>query len=371
MSLEKRIASVARTLFLPEFSFAKNQFPVSGGEAELADHVVWVDDLLIAVQSKERKKDLPANDWFEKKVLKVGTKQVRDTLTHLGQYAEIIIENQRGHRFPLRPAALARKFMVVIYDDPPSPVYRARPNHHVSRTAGLIHLLRIADLIDVCRTLITLSEIASYLEFRDKIIRANRFLSERAILGQFLRGALDELPDERNAEEFQRFRPRRSRFDIRWFFEELPDVIHTYHDGNPLAYYEILREFMLLDRFELEQARIRIGMINESLQHGTNHPPVLIATQRGTCFVWMAIPNEFVDRRFIILENTLRLGKYASRADRCIGLAHTLRPDGQIELDMGYINDPWAPDPIAAQYLATADPFLPFCIAHKPGYRID
>jgi hypothetical protein len=146
-SLEKRIASVARTLFLSEFSFAKNQFPVAGGENELADHVIWVDDVLIAVQSKERKQGLPEDYWFEKKVLKIGTKQVRNTLTFLGQYEEIVIENQRGHRFPPRPAALARKFMVVVYDDPPSPVYRARPNHHVSRTAGLIHLLPTGDRI--------------------------------------------------------------------------------------------------------------------------------------------------------------------------------------------------------------------------------
>jgi hypothetical protein len=35
MSLEKRIASVARTLFLPEFSFAANTFQVEKGEYEL------------------------------------------------------------------------------------------------------------------------------------------------------------------------------------------------------------------------------------------------------------------------------------------------------------------------------------------------
>jgi hypothetical protein len=85
--------------------------------------------------------------------------------------------------------------MVVVYDEPASIVYRARPNHYVSKTAGLIHVLRSTDLLDVCRTLITLSEIASYLDFRANIAR----LSEGAILGQFLRGAVNELPDERNA----------------------------------------------------------------------------------------------------------------------------------------------------------------------------
>src|SRR5205814_1457565 len=182
------------------------------------------------------------------------------------------LENQRGHRFRLEPAKLARKFMVVVYDEASSILYRARPNHHVSRTAGLIHLLRSSDLLDVCRTLITLSEIAQYLEFRTTIVRVNSLLSERAVLGQFLRGALDELPDERNAEEFLRLRRDRSRFDIRWFFKALPDLIHTNWNGDDTSYYAVLKEYVLLDRFELEQCRIRIGMVNESLNRSSNLP---------------------------------------------------------------------------------------------------
>ncbi len=68
MSLEKRIAAIARTIFLPEFSFAANKFPVEKGELELADHVVWADDLLIAIQMKEREANLPETNWFENKV---------------------------------------------------------------------------------------------------------------------------------------------------------------------------------------------------------------------------------------------------------------------------------------------------------------
>jgi len=371
MSLEQRIASVARTLFLPEFSFAANKFKVKEGESELADHVVWVDDLLIAFQLKDRERDLPEGQWFRKKVLGVATGQVRDTLRFLSVHSEITIENQRGHRFSLTPATLRRRHMVVVYDEPTSVIYRARPNHHVSRTAGLIHLLRSSDLIDVCRTLITLTEIANYLAFRETIVSVNQFLSERAIIGQFLRGAVNELPDERNAEEFSRFRRDRSRFDIRRFFRELPDLIHTNHKGDERNYYNILREYVLLDRFELEQSRIRIGIVNDSLKKSSNHPPVVMATQRGTCFVWIATPKGYEARRFILLQNMICLAKYVTKMDRCVGIAHTIRPDGNIELDMGYLEEPWAHDPVAEQCLAEANPFLPFGIEDKPGYRID
>jgi hypothetical protein len=372
MSLEKRIAAIARTIFLPEFSFAANKFQVDKvGQLELADHIVWADDLLIAIQMKERERDLPEANWFEDKVLKKATKQVRDTLSFLGKYDAILIENQRGHRFHLEPAKLKRKFMVVVYDEPASVIYRARPNHYVSKTAGLIHVLRSTDLLDVCRTLITLSEIASYLEFRATIVRLNSLLSERAILGQFLRGAINELPHERNAEEFARFRRSRSRFDIRRFFEELPSLIHTNHNGGDKSYYGILKEYILLDRFELEQARIRIGMVNDSLNRSANLPPVVMATQRGTCFVWIAIPDENYAQRFNLLLNMICLAKYATRMDRCVGMSHAKRQDGLIELDMGYLEEPWAHDPLAEQCLAEANPFMPFDIVDKPGYRID
>jgi hypothetical protein len=372
MSLEKRIAAIARTIFLPEFSFASNRFQVEKvGQLELADHVVWADDLLIAIQMKEREAGLPEANWFEDKVLKKATKQVRDTLSFLGTYGSILIENQRGHRFSLDPAKLKRKFMVVVYDEPASLIYRARPNHYISKTAGLIHMLRATDLLDVCRTLITLSEIAQYLEFRAMIVRANSLLSERAILGQFLRGAKDEIPDERNAEEFLRFRRNRSRFDIRWFFEELPSVIHTNHNGDDKSYYGILREFVLLDRFELEQAWIRIGIVNDSLQRSANRPPVVMATQRGTCFVWIAVPDDNYAQRFNLLLNMIVLAKYQTRMDRCVGMSHAKRPDGLIELDMGYTDEPWAYDPLAEQCLREANPFMPFGIVDKPGYRID
>ena len=84
MSLEKRIAAIARTIFLPEFSFASNRFQVEKvGELELADHVVWADDVLIAIQMKERENGLPEANWFDDKVLKKATKQVPDILFHI------------------------------------------------------------------------------------------------------------------------------------------------------------------------------------------------------------------------------------------------------------------------------------------------
>jgi hypothetical protein len=96
-----------------------------------------------------------------------------------------------------------------------------------------------------------------------------------------------------------------------------------------------------------------------------------MATQHGTYFVWIATPEGYEARRFILLRNKICLAKYVTKMDRCVGTAHTIRPDGNIELDMGYVEGAWAHDPVAQKCLAEANPFLPFGIEDKPGYRID
>ncbi len=48
MTLEEFLAALNANIFLREFSFAKNEFsPAPGEEVEFADHVIWIDDLLI------------------------------------------------------------------------------------------------------------------------------------------------------------------------------------------------------------------------------------------------------------------------------------------------------------------------------------
>src|ERR1041384_612839 len=98
MSLEEYFALLNKNIFLREFSFSKNKFkPNPNEELELADHVVWIDNLLIAYQLKEREAggDASADGerrWFERKVISKGTRQIRDTLKYLHEHPNIKIE---------------------------------------------------------------------------------------------------------------------------------------------------------------------------------------------------------------------------------------------------------------------------------------
>src|SRR5207237_9785674 len=73
-------------------------------ELEFADHVVWLDELLMTFQLKERElsgthTQATEIKWIEKNGLGLATRQIRDTLRYLNTNDEIDITNERGHVF--------------------------------------------------------------------------------------------------------------------------------------------------------------------------------------------------------------------------------------------------------------------------------
>src|ERR1700709_1457597 len=92
--------------FLREFCFSKTHFkpPTKASEVELADFVIQLDELLMVFQVKERE-DASTDpetelSWFERKVLKKATSQIRDTVSYLRDCPPEIA-NDRGRRISL------------------------------------------------------------------------------------------------------------------------------------------------------------------------------------------------------------------------------------------------------------------------------
>src|SRR5215213_10346193 len=162
MALENSISQINENIFFREFSFSRNEFtPRQESELEFADHVIWLDDLLITFQLKER--DLSGShtreteiNWFGDKVLRNATKQIRDTLRYLNTYEEINIANERGHIFNVVSGKIGKRINVVSYapHDLLPKEYRSK-KFHLSSTAGFIHLIPAYDYIELCQTLIT------------------------------------------------------------------------------------------------------------------------------------------------------------------------------------------------------------------------
>ena len=89
MSFESKISSFNEFFFFKEFTCSKTTFrPKPTDEVELADNVISLGENLFIYQIKEREEVEDASPqteakWFESKVLKLATRQIRDTLTYL------------------------------------------------------------------------------------------------------------------------------------------------------------------------------------------------------------------------------------------------------------------------------------------------
>ena len=177
MSFEEALGMLNEFYFFREFTFSKNTFsPTPGEEMELADSVVWLDDLLIAYQLKEREapeKTCPSIEerWFNAKVLKKATRQIRDTLTFLRENERIKLENHRGHTFELSVSSIKTIHKVVCYlAHTGLPDVSRNTKYHRSATAGVIHVIPADNYRGILRTLLTPHEVAEYLAFREGLI---------------------------------------------------------------------------------------------------------------------------------------------------------------------------------------------------------
>ena len=118
--LEEKIADINCNYFLKKFIFSKNNFkPHPSREYELADNVIWLDDVLIVMQLKERNENHSNNTdnlkrWFNNKVLKKGIKQIKDTLNYLGNYEKIEIQNERNHIFTIYPQGITNVVKLIV-----------------------------------------------------------------------------------------------------------------------------------------------------------------------------------------------------------------------------------------------------------------
>lgn len=165
--------------FLREFCFSSTEFtPPNQSEVELADFVIQLDDLFMIFQMKTREEPStdPENErsWFERKVIRKGTQQVRDTIRYL-QDCPPVVANDRGRRIAM-PAGIdpAMVVKIVVFNGSKNlPVDCARHRFHESKTAGFIHVIAAGDWAGIMNTLVTPREIADYLRMRESVCRAH------------------------------------------------------------------------------------------------------------------------------------------------------------------------------------------------------
>ena len=384
MSFEEKLSRLNEHYFFHEFVFSKNTFrPNPGKEFELADSILWLDDLMVIYQLKER--DAPRDStvegeeqWFTRKVLRLGTRQIRDTLAYLDRYPHIELGNHRGHRFQLDRGRVATVQKVICYlaDEKLPPKYRRR-KHYRSRTAGVIHLIAASDYWGLVQTLLTPAELFEYLAFREELIDKWKnvvdSVPEHALAGQYLRGDADSRPGVEFIEYLETLDHRLDEWDMTGIIKKFPDRVTT--DNQPTDYYFIVRELAKLKRKELREFKLRFQLSMEKCRENIFVRPYRMASPRTTCgFVFIPLEKEFVaHRRQLLLKNLTYACKYDLELSKCIGVSFAPEDGGWYSVEWCYIEFPWEYDNKLHERLRENSPFREVNTReiHRYDYRGD
>ncbi|MCR9061656.1 MAG: hypothetical protein NXI02_30310 [Rhodobacteraceae bacterium] len=367
MTFEAEIAQLNEFFFFREFSYSQTTFrPTPEDEVELSDHVLWIDDLVVVYQLKERtiEEQTTADaeqKWYERKVLGSATKQIRDTVTYLEAHEHINLTNHRGDEFQLEPAKILTRHKLVCYlprEELPDECRRLK--FHRSKTVGVIHLLAAADYLGVVQTLLTPAEFSEYLEFREELIdkwdTAVNSVPEQALVGQYLCGDADTTPSTDFIAYLESLDHRVEEWDLSGIINMFPDRMTGVETQTD--YYQIVKEIAKLKRNELRAFKIRFLRAMDKCRTGEFVQPYRFYCPRTGCgFLFIPLEPAMVAHRRQGIQNLTYGCKYDFRANKCIGV--TFAPDGDewYLVEWCYMEFPWQYDEEIDLKLKDSNPF--------------
>ena len=371
MMLEQYIAHLNSLAFWREFTFAQNKFvPRPGIELELADNLVWFGDRAYVLQLKEREGSTGDPDaervWFQKKVLKKATSQIRDSLRFLEEQGQITVTNERGHSFDIRRSALNEIIKIVVYlPDPVLPDDCLHTRYHISQSSGaFIHLLAANDYLGILEKLRVPEDIARYFAYREGVLPRLRAVGsqtdEADIMGAFLNE--EDLPTHRSHEILHDFIQDLDAFDLSSLLGDLHD--HIDRSTQPYDYYRILLEFARVPRSVWREVKVRFL---KSLEAAAGHrweQPFRLTFPATNCTFMIApldpqLPStgpEGERTRITGLRNLTDAAMYLARTSKGVGIL--VSRDGEfVQIDWSLVDLPWELHEKMEASLAKSNPF--------------
>ena len=119
-STERKIIELNNNYFFEEFTFGQNKFidHSNGQELEFADNVIWIDDFFLIFQIKERNSEVEKNieNWFKSKIEKKAVQQIKNTLSYINKYDEILITNEKGVIHDIAKAKINVPLKLIVYN---------------------------------------------------------------------------------------------------------------------------------------------------------------------------------------------------------------------------------------------------------------
>jgi len=299
--------------------------------------------------------------WFLDEVVKKATRQIRDTLSYLKTYNHIEVRNNRGHTFNIASTQVKHVHKLVIYNP-----HKFLPKdcefkkHHRSRTAGVIHLMHSAAYLGVLHTLATPVEIIEYLTFREALVGkwedASSQVSERALVGQYLRN----LPEEKPSVEFVKYVDEVEQKEKDW---DISRIIHLFPERKttknpPESDYRVIKELAKLYRTEMAEFKKRFQFSMQKALADEFCQPHRFTTSKECGYVFVPLRREDAPNRHNALLNFTALNKYDLKLDRCIGLSFIAEGNGTwCDVQWCPMEFPWVVDSKIQALLDKSYPF--------------
>ncbi|MEW8474560.1 MAG: hypothetical protein AB2652_17580 [Candidatus Thiodiazotropha endolucinida] len=367
MNLEDVINDLNEHFFFKEFTYSKSTFKRSDGqEVEVADSIVYLDQISFIFQIKERNSTLNSTkdrekNWFNKKVLKLATKQIRDTISYISDYQNVVLSNNRGHSLDLSLDKLKSPHKIVIHKSSGLlPEECQNTKFHISNSAGIIHILQAHDYLNVVHYLLTPSEVSEYFQFRsgliDKYGNNVNPIPEPALLGQYLSGDEESAPSVDFKRYLQLLDTDVDSWDMTGVIKMFPD--RMIGEEGPTDYYFIVKEIAKLMRNELTAFKQRFMLSWNAAKDNKPVLPYRFLVPRCECsFLFLPLLKNEKENRRKALINLTSANKYDFKSAKAVGVSFVASEGGWQDVEWCYIESPWVQDEEVDRLLEKNFPF--------------
>ena len=278
---EQILSAFSQMFFYKDLVQENLYFTLKGDtERELADLLLNLGDLIIAIQLKARSESEQTTNqetelkWLEKKC-KVAKKQIKDTICYISSEQLPEFQNVRGEKISINPDAHIIPLIIFVN-------YEINNYPHVlvkhSEKGIDVNCMSLPDFQEMCRILVAPIEIVSYLEYRQTFYERNPQINllfyadenddiilthpmkEQALVYQFL-------AIEYNVQKAS----ERTNYlhDFQTFLHLLPE--HTVEKSEEAAPHSILLFMAHFNRLEIKAFNERLQLAKEkskSCQYG-------------------------------------------------------------------------------------------------------
>lgn len=225
---EKLLSSFSENYFYKELVYSQLKFVPDGGtEIELADLIINLEDVILAIQLKGRNEEDRTQDknieekWFKKKCKK-AKEQIKDTISYI-KTEKVSFVNARGKITMINSDA--EIVPLVVFENKSICKYEHLLRSH-SNDGLIVNCMSLDDFKYMCRQLLSPLEIIEYIKWRKEFYNKS--------------GSMDLLVTETH-KGFLLSKPQKNEMLVQqYLYEQYGEAVLS----EDKLYYELFRQYV-------------------------------------------------------------------------------------------------------------------------------